>query len=175
MNQFETDALGTVSPPITLQDYPIANTVAWTISIPRNHKVPIALVRPKPDTSKRRKSLMYKEMTNEAQWNFIAYHYAPPLFKYCEIVKMHMFPEINSSKDVHAHCIIYCNDPAWECNTFIRKCSHHANPLYIHRHRNEKRLNYIHTVRDAPYGCLEWVDYVQKDQGKIPLKNFFLS
>ncbi len=174
MTTFETDTLGTVSPKLTLEDYPVAKSVAWTISIPRGHKVPIALVRPKPNTNKRRKSLLYREMTSEAQWNFIAFTYAPNLFKYCGLKKMHMFPEINKKLDVHAHCIIYSEDPEWDCNVFIKKCSHHDNALFIHRHKNEKRLNYIHTIKPAPYGCLEWVDYCQKDRGKTPLKYYYL-
>ncbi len=160
-------SLGIVFPPFTLGDYPVANTVAWTISLPRNHHIAMSKIQPPPRTFGKRDSLMWKEMTPRMQWNFVKYTYGPALFKYCGIDKMVMYPELNKKGDIHAHCAIWSDDPEYDVMEYRKFCSHHINSLYIHRHKNEHRLNYIHTITDAHCGKLEWIQYIQKQRYKL--------
>ncbi len=160
-------SLGTVLPKLTLKDYPVHRTVAWTISLPRKHQIDITELRPKPITIKRRKWMYWFELENVVQWNWLKDHYIPNVFRYCLIDQCHVFPEKNKMKDIHAHAIILSVNPEWDADDFIRKCSHHSVPLMIHHHKNEKRLNFIHSIKFADSGELEWVDYVQKKVGKM--------
>ncbi len=155
--------LGMVLP--NLVNYPIANTVAWTVSLPRRHQIDMVDVHPHPVTAKRREWLYWFELGPRAQWNFIKYCYLPSLFKYCGITKCYVVGEINKRKDVHAHAIIYSDDPEWDVATFISFCSHHVNALNIHHHKNEHRLNFIHTVKDKYYDRsleYDWYEYIMK-------------
>ncbi len=157
----QNEDLGIVLPhKVALFNYPIKNSIGWTISLPRNVLIPISQIRPKPDVKKGTIFLNWYKMTIEAQWNYIVGEYVPDLFKYCHIKKMHMFPELNKRRDIHAHCVIFSDDPEWDVMIFTKKCSHHWNSQRIHKGKNEARLNCIHTIESRP---IEWVDYIQKD------------
>ncbi len=166
----ENLSLGKVFPNFpNLVNYPINKTVAWTVSLPRRYEVCMCRIRPKPLTKKRRKWMFWYEMEPEAQWNFLKYIYLPQIFKYCRITKCYVTGELNTSKDVHAHAIIYSDDVEWDVATYISKCSHYVVSLDIHHHKNEKRLNCIHAVKSKiEIGKdMDWYEYILKEKNKM--------
>ncbi len=167
----QNEDLGIVLP--NLGEYPIKRSIGWTTSIPDNYFIPMVKIHPKPRTPYKM-GMPWRLLSQTAQWNFFKMYYFPDLLKYCGVGRCVFFPELNKKKRIHAHGVIYSEDPEWDAMEFIQFCTHHENCVKIHGGKNMDKLNKIHTIKDKdevgkPY---QWVEYVRKDHGKLPLRPF---
>lgn len=137
---------------------------AWTINIPTKALVERMKIRPKPP-SLRIKYMKYESLNIDQQINYIRDYID-------ELLKCPLFPthkgiyggfEINSSGNIHLHCIVYTEASTLDIINTRKLCAQHRVCQTLHRCRNEMRLNYIHEIKDVD----EWIDYITKDYIKL--------